>query len=285
MRAGSVRGPRVVCVGGATLGGSGKTRVAIAAARFLADRGVRVVLVGHAYGARPGAARVVRPTDPLSVVGDEALVCAAALGDRGRVVVAGARQDALDHAVLLGADVIVVDGPLRIAQGTTLSLLAVDAAAPWGSGALPPAGDLRAPPAALLAAADHVIEVRAALGVVRWDDGTRSSVGDLAGTRPALFTALARPGRLAGALAELGVALSHIHSVADHGRGDLSVVPASLASGTWLATEKCALSLRSRGGLAKTARLGVLEDGFVLRGTVREALESLTCASPLHGTP
>ena len=52
-------GVRTVTVGGATLGGSGKTRIAIAIARALASRGERVVLVGHAYRARPVFARFV----------------------------------------------------------------------------------------------------------------------------------------------------------------------------------------------------------------------------------
>ena len=52
----------VVTVGGATLGGSGKTRVALACARELARAGARVVLVGHAYRATaaPRARRLAR---------------------------------------------------------------------------------------------------------------------------------------------------------------------------------------------------------------------------------
>ena len=41
-----------------------------------ARAGARVALVGHAYRATPGRARVVAPDDALHEVGDEALVAA-----------------------------------------------------------------------------------------------------------------------------------------------------------------------------------------------------------------
>ena len=74
---------RIVAVGGSTLGGSGKTPLAIACARELARGGARVALVGHAYRARPGRARIVSTFDPLAEVGDEALVAAHALEAQG----------------------------------------------------------------------------------------------------------------------------------------------------------------------------------------------------------
>src|SRR5271155_2411411 len=77
---------RVVAVGGATLGGSGKTPLAIACARELARQGARVAFVGHAYRARPGRARVVLPSDALDEVGDEALVAALELAGEGVAV-------------------------------------------------------------------------------------------------------------------------------------------------------------------------------------------------------
>ena len=48
---------RVVGVGSAVLGGAGKTLVAIAYARRLAQAGMRVSFVGHGYGAHPREAR------------------------------------------------------------------------------------------------------------------------------------------------------------------------------------------------------------------------------------
>jgi hypothetical protein len=128
-------GARVIAVGGSTLGGSGKTPLAIACADALHRAGERVALVGHAYRGRPGRPRFVSVGDDVGEVGDEALECAARLAPYGvPVVVAETRQRALDLALEV-ADVAVVDGlgqakPRR----ASLALLAVDAASPWGAG-------------------------------------------------------------------------------------------------------------------------------------------------------
>ena len=195
-----------IAVGGATLGGSGRTRVALACAVELASRGAQVILVGHAYGATPAAPRVVTASDALGDVGDEALTCARALATspNARVVVGPSRQAAIDHAAALAprVDAVVIDGPLQLApERASLSILALDAEAPWGAGALPPAGDLRAPRDALLGLADHVVFVDATpRGAVV--DGERVELADLgayaspaspARARIGIFTALARP--------------------------------------------------------------------------------------------
>jgi len=155
------RGVRVATIGGATLGGSGKTPLAEACTRFIASA-ARVALVGHAYGAEPRAPRVVRPDDDPRAVGDEALACAEAL--RGvaaaEVVVGPSRQAAVDFAASRGASVVVIDGPVQLApERAHLALLAVHAGEPWGSRACPPRGNLRAPRAALVAAVDAVVAV------------------------------------------------------------------------------------------------------------------------------
>src|SRR5688500_7539901 len=68
---------RVIGIGGATLGGAGKTPVALAVARALASSArERVAIVGHAYRARPLRARRVEISDSVDEVGDEALAAA-----------------------------------------------------------------------------------------------------------------------------------------------------------------------------------------------------------------
>jgi tetraacyldisaccharide 4'-kinase len=242
----------VVSVGGATLGGSGKTRLAIACARALASmvRG-RVVLVGHAYRARPGGARVVSPDDSLAEVGDEALVAARALAPAGvSVVVAPSRQAAIDRALAATPrpSVLVIDGALRLRdrRDNALSLLAVDAARPWGSGRLPPAGDLRAPRARLLAEADLVVPVDAAPLEVRWTgDERRAPIASLAQASFGLFTAVARPDRLVRALADLGVRPAAVVSATDHGPPSERAARAlrSARVDAWVGTSKCVLHL------------------------------------------
>lgn len=280
----------VVCVGGATLGGSGKTRVAIACARELAAMGARVALVGHAYRGAVRRAKIVSPNDPLEEVGDEAIVCARALGSEAPVVVGPSRQAAIDLAVQLSPalDAIVLDGPLCLRAGSgarqVLSLLAVDAEAPWGSGRLPPAGDLRARPEALLARAHHVIPVDAAPSRVRWITGARrteplSELGAERGERDdgyRLFTAIARPDRLVRALRAAGVRLEDVVSAPDHGPAGVALRRCG-GVGPWLATDKCALHLdpdRLRGPL------GILEADLTLSPLVREALRFDRAAGP-----
>jgi tetraacyldisaccharide 4'-kinase len=229
------KGARVVAIGGATLGGSGKTPLAIACARALEAAGVRAAIVGHAYRASPGAPRVVRPDDPLARVGDEALVCARA---GLRVTVARTRQAALDLALRV-ADVALLDGVHQCApQKASLAILAVDPEAPWGAGACPPRGDLRAPRSALEGLADLVVKVRARSRGA-WRRGALVPWSDIARARVGLVTALARPERVLRLLASHQVVPRAIRTFPDHGRPRLPKLDVDL----WLATPKCAAAL------------------------------------------
>src|SRR6185312_4199002 len=91
-------------------------------------------------------------------VGDDALACARLLSGTGvEVIVAPRRQEALDLAASRGHRTLVADALLQTApRRLALGVLVVDALALWGSGACPPAGDLRAPREDLLAAADVI---------------------------------------------------------------------------------------------------------------------------------
>jgi tetraacyldisaccharide 4'-kinase len=259
------QGIGVVAVGGATLGGSGKTPLAIACARAVAETGARVVLVAHGYRARPGRARLVRPDDSLAEVGDEAIAAARALAGVARVVVAPSRQAAVDHAAAL-ADVVVLDGVLQTRpHPAALSLLALDAESPWGVGEVVPRGDLRAPPAALLAVCDGAVvlgdrhERTPPLGGARWGARVESRgvlrSGEvipwtsLTGLRVGFFTALARPRRLLAFLARRGVVPSAVLSLPDHGdpAAELPLHRSYPSVELWIASPKCALHLEARG--------------------------------------
>ncbi len=124
----------MVAVGGATLGGSGKTPLAIACAEAMAD-GARVAYVAHGYRARPErAARRHAVDDDVATVGDEALVAARALAGRASVVVAPSRQAALELAAER-ADVVVLDGVLQThtAPRHALSPRRSTPIDPWGA--------------------------------------------------------------------------------------------------------------------------------------------------------
>jgi tetraacyldisaccharide 4'-kinase len=223
-------GLRSITVGGATLGGSGKTPLAIALAKCAASFGARVALVSHVYKAVDGRARWVCRDDMQA--GDEAIASAIALHETGaRVVAATRRQDAIDLASDW-AQLLVIDGPLQIApRRADWSVLAVDRQAPWGSGACPPLGDLRAPRQTLLATADTVVHVRTDLcdpmqdeaawhidGALGVNDGRWRSLDELRHEPRVLVTNLARPERLVRTLAAHGVTVTRHVDLADHSR-------------------------------------------------------------------
>jgi tetraacyldisaccharide 4'-kinase len=186
------------------------------------------------------------------------------------VIVAPHRQGALDHAASLGLRVLVADGLLQSAPRRLASaILVLDEAAPWGSGACPPAGDLRAPREALLAASDHRVLLTAgaepsaelAPGLIlvpsRIDGAAapahpRLSLAELARLRCGLFLTVARPERILRALRLAGIAPSPIVTLADHA----SPSPAQLARAArapvdrWLTTARCAVKLPATIGAA-----------------------------------
>jgi tetraacyldisaccharide 4'-kinase len=258
-------GARVVAIGGATLGGSGRTPLAMACARALAAQGAPVVLVGHAYRARPGEARVVTPGDAAAEVGDEALLAARALAATGvRVVVAPSRSEAVAFAAR-SASVLVLDGVLQAAPvRARLALLAVDADEPWGAGHVPPRGDLRAPIRALLAAADAVVAIgdtglrtrlmRDRVGACVLEapvtsggarlDGALIPWEELERRRVGVACALARPSRLLSFLRRRNVIPVALARALDHAPIDPRALDVDVD--VWLATPKCALHVPHR---------------------------------------
>ena len=304
---------RVIAIGGATLGGSGKTPLAIACAAELARLGVPTALVGHAHRGVPRFARVVTEDDALEEVGDEALVAARALrGSAARVIVGPTRQAAIDLAARV-ARVLVVDGVSQTAPvAASLALLAVDAVEPWGfRRALPPRGDLRARPSDLLDVCDAVVAVgdppdptsaewcgisgkregspaRAEGAGAHLTSGELLSWDALADTPVGLITTLARPDRLVRSLAARGVYPRLVLRGSDHGpsparlgrRASSATKDAGIA--LWLATAKCSIHLeRLERAADRDARalLGApratLEHRFVLSGSLVARLHRL----------
>jgi tetraacyldisaccharide 4'-kinase len=289
-------GVRVVAVGGATLGGSGKTPLAIACAAEIAARGERVALVGHAYRAKPSRARVVSADDTLGEVGDEALVAARALApSRVSVVVAPKRADAI--ALAAGdADVLVIDGVAQTSPvRASLALLAVDPAEPWGrSAAVVPRGELRAPVEVLRAASDMVVAVGdgghatvASRGA--WVGARLHTWADLAAARVGLVCALARPERVVRFLTQRGIHPRAVVRGRDHGPlsgralGALGALSTAAARprppvDIWLATPKCAL--HARAALAGGGPpLATIEHALVLPPALKDRL-ALLCSVP-----
>ena len=249
-----------VAIGGATLGGSYKTPLAIACAKALRESGASVVLVGHGYAATPTCARRVTRMDPRNAVGDEALLAVSVLAPFDiPVVVAERRSSAIAYASTLG-DVLVVDGTTHLRGGAKLlRVLSVAASEPFGSGRVFPLGNLRASKETLLGSADCLAPIAiddsnddaehadaAALAHLQWPSSLAAPQLK-PDARFGLFTAIARPDRVLRALRNRGV---HPHVVlqAPNHRGETFVtearrVAAAHALDAWVTTSKCALSL------------------------------------------
>ena len=293
-------GASVLAVGGATLGGSGKTPLALACTEVLATLGARVAFVGHAYGARPGAARIVRVDDDLRVVGDEALLAARTLASLGvPVIVAPSRQAALDLA-LMHADIAVLDGVAQVAPVPAhLALLAVDGARPWGAGRCPPCGDLRAPERDLLEVCDRVVSFGAMSTLTGQRAGVDADVLEarcagawaadvlldwdtLGRRRVGLWTSLARPERVVGMLQSYGIRTVVTMAQGDHevatARSQRELIERGRAVGVevWVSTPKCALSLPPTLGEVPVA---ILRRELTLPTGLTEALSRLRMQS------
>ncbi|TKD08818.1 tetraacyldisaccharide 4'-kinase [Polyangium fumosum] len=267
-------GARIVGVGGAVLGGAGKTPVAIELSRALALEGHDVALIGHGYRARVASPRRVLPTDAVDLVGDDALCAARALAATNTpVFVAKRRAEALALAVRSGKTLLVVDGLLQTSpRRLDDAVLVLDGASPFGAGVCPPLGDLRAPAAALLEAADHVVALgdarspalpASALSLASSIEGALDATGrrydlaSLASRCVGLLVAIARPDRLLPALDRVGIHPRAVVCLADHARFDTATLDRArdLGLDAWLTTARCATKLPPRLGGAPVLAL------------------------------
>lgn len=212
----------VICCGNVTVGGAGKTTVALDLGQRLINRGRAVHFLSRGYGGKQRGPHRVTAGDIAADVGDEALLLAAAAptwvgGDRG----ATARD-----AVTAGAQVLILDDGL---QNPTLqkdlSLLVVDGESGFGNGRVLPAGPLREPLAAGVARAQVAVLIGADtfgvipalnLPVLRARLQPGPEIGSWRGQRVLAFAGIARPEKFFAMLRNAAVIVADVKPFPDH---------------------------------------------------------------------
>ncbi len=213
-------GVPVICVGNLTVGGTGKTPVAIAIARALIARGRRPFILSRGYGGRMRGPVVVMPEHTAIDVGDEPLLLAAA----APVVVSRDRREGAQLAVERGADVIVMDdGHQNFSLAKDLSLVVVDAEQKFGNRHILPAGPLREFVGQGLQRADAVVvigdgnlELNGFSGPIFRAHMAHVDVPELKGRRVVGFAGIGRPEKFFRSLQVFGAEVVATKRFADH---------------------------------------------------------------------
>ena len=145
----------VICVGNFTMGGAGKTPVALKLAALLRERGIKPGFLTRGYGGRErGPYLVNAASDGAARVGDEPLL----LAEAAPTVVSRDRPAGARLLEALAVDAIVMDdGFQNPSLAKDFSLIVIDAGAGLGSGRVFPLGPLRAPLAFQAGMADAIL--------------------------------------------------------------------------------------------------------------------------------
>ena len=215
----------VICCGNATVGGAGKTTLALDIASRLLARGRDVHMLTRGWGGSARHLHRVEPSqDQASVVGDEALLLAAI----APTWVSADRAAAARAATAAGAQVLVMDDGLQNPTLTkSLSLLVIDGTTGFGNGRVMPAGPLREPVSACAARAGAAVLIgydRTAaaaalppdLPILRARLVPGPDTAALRGRRVMAFAGIAHPDKFFAMLSEAGVLLVETQAFADH---------------------------------------------------------------------
>lgn len=208
----------VICVGNLTLGGAGKTPVAMAILdRLIAMRAAPTAL-SRGYGGSLNGPISVEPDHLASEVGDEPLL----LARHAPTVIAKDRAAGARACISAGARVIVMDdGFQNPAIAKDLSIAVVDSESGFGNGRVFPAGPLRESAKDGLKRADAVI----LMGRGPFDPGhprtLRASLrAPLAaafdGRRVVAFAGIGRPEKFFETLERAGAEIVAVFAYPDH---------------------------------------------------------------------
>ena len=224
-RAGIRAGVPVICIGDPTVGGAGKTPVAMSVAKILIAQGKRPYFLTRGYGGREQGPLLLDPAKHgAAEVGDEPLLLATV----APVVVSADRVAGAKLAAQSGADVIVMDdGFQNPALFKNLSLLVVETNGGVGNGRVFPAGPLRAPLTQQLARADAIVLIgngepgervaRQARKILRAtivpDAGAASALG---GKSLLAYAGIGRPEKFFATLESIGGHIAERRAFPDH---------------------------------------------------------------------
>jgi tetraacyldisaccharide 4'-kinase len=237
--AGGWRAPvPVICCGNVTVGGAGKTTVALDIGRRLAARGKAVQFLSRGYGGTTRGPHRVAPRDSAAEAGDEALL----LAEIAPTWIGADRAASARAAVAAGAQVLVLDDGLQNPTlAKDLSLLVIDGASGFGNGRVLPAGPLREPiaagaarcQAAVLIGPDRAGAARqVALPMLHAKLVPAPEIAALAGQRVLAFAGIAMPDKFFAMLREAGIVLAGSVPFPDHhafGERDLRRLAADAA--------------------------------------------------------
>ncbi len=212
---------RIVCVGNLTVGGVGKTPIVEAIRRRATEAGLRAASLSRGYGGKLQGPLKVDPASHTSAdVGDEPLMLAAT----GEAWIGKDRADTARAMAADGVQLIVMDdGHQNPSVAKDLSLIVIDAAAPFGNGHVLPKGPLREPVADGLARANGVILMgegkelsavqKSRLPVVR---AGLAPAGDVPEGPLVAFAGIGRPVKFFDSLTEAGADLQDSIPYGDH---------------------------------------------------------------------
>lgn len=212
----------VICCGNLTLGGAGKTTLALdLGTRLLAaGRNPHFLLRGYG-GALQGPHRVAAADTPRRV-GDEALLLAAV----APTWIGGDRAASGRAAVAAGADVLVLDDGLQNPSlHKDLALLVVDGQVGCGNGRVVPAGPLREPVAAGAARCHAAVLIGPdttgvakvlSLPILRAALRPGPEIATYVGRRVLAFAGIGRPDKFFTMLGQAGVVVARAMPFADH---------------------------------------------------------------------
>jgi tetraacyldisaccharide 4'-kinase len=245
----------VVVVGNLTVGGAGKTPLAMWLAGELARHGLRVGVALRGYRGARGPARRVEPTDSAAETGDEALMVRRRLDLP--VAVGASRAEAVR---LLEADcdaIVCDDGLQHYALARDFEIAVIDGMRGFGNGWRLPAGPLREPVSRLDEVNAVVVNgpgqdrpgaIRMALepvAVVSLEDGSRRPLSEFAGREVVAAAAIGNPQRFFAMLRSHGLTVEP-RQLPDHAR--FTPALAGVGSGKLvLLTEKDAVKCEGAG--------------------------------------